>query len=191
MLVVWGGRAILVGIVARAIDASIALAAWPAAWGLVLAIANATRMVQQIVIKNRGLVSDRLLVLFALGAGGVCSVLLLLGSLSPLGLQVVRSFIGDDPALVEGIRPVLLLCGFVPLLVAAQNAIQGFLVGSGRTKGVNYATWVGTSVLLLVAFAGVRLGISGAVAAAIAMTVALAVEVSCLGFNFYRTVRFT
>lgn len=187
MLVVWGGRAVLVGVIARAVDASIALAVWTAAWGLVLTIANATRMVQQIIIKNRGLVSDRLLVLFALSAGGFCSMLLLLGSLSPLGLQVVRSFIGDDPVLVKGIRPVLLLCAFVPLLVAAQNAIQGFLVGSGRTKGVNYATWMGTGALLLVASAAVGLGISGAVAAAIAMTVALGVEVSCLGFNFYRT----
>lgn len=184
MLVVWGGRAVLVGIIARAVDANIALAAWPAAWGLVLAIANATRMVQQIIIKNRGLVADRLLIAFALSAGGFCSMLLLIGSLSPVGLQVVRSFIGDDLALVESIRPVLLLCAFVPLLVALQNAIQGFLVESGQTKSVNYATWLGTSVLLLVAFSGVRMGISGAIAAAIAMTVALAIEVCCLGFNF-------
>ena len=183
MLVVWGGRAVLVGIIARAQDANIALAAWPAAWGLVLVIANATRMVQQVIIKNRGRVSDRLLIAFALSVGGFCSLLLLLGSTTPFGLQVVQSFVGNDLALVESIRPVLLLCAFVPLLVAVQNATQGFLVGSGQTRGVNYATWIGTIILLVVAFSAVQFGASGAIAAAIAMMIALAIEVSCLALH--------
>ncbi|HEY9849092.1 MAG TPA: hypothetical protein V6D28_06520 [Leptolyngbyaceae cyanobacterium] len=183
MLVVWGGRAMLVGIIARAQDADIALAAWPAAWGLVLVIANATRMVQQVIIKNRGQVADRQLIAFALSAGMLCSLLLLLGSTTPLGLIVVESFVGKDSALVEAIRPVLLLCAFVPLLVAVQNATQGFLVGSGQTLGVNRATWIGTIILLVVAFLGVQVGVQGAIAAAIAMIIALATEVSCLAFN--------
>lgn len=184
MLVVWGGRALLVGIIARAQDADIALAAWPAAWGLVLTIANATRMVQQIIIKNRGQVADRQLIAFALSVGTLCSLLLLLGSTTPLGLIVVESFVGKDSALVEAIRPVLLLCAFVPLLVAVQNATQGFLVASGQTLGVNRATWIGTIILLLVAFLGVQFGVAGTIAAAIAMIIALATEVSCLAFNF-------
>ena len=183
MLVVWGGRAMLVGIIARAQDADIALAAWPAAWGLVLVIANATRMVQQVIIKNRGQVSDRQLTAFALSAGMLCSLLLLFGSTTPLGLIVVESFVGKDSALVEAIRPVLLLCAFVPLLVAVQNATQGFLVGSGQTLGVNRATWIGTIILLVVAFLGVQIGVQGAITAAIAMIIALATEVSCLVFN--------
>lgn len=183
MLVVWGGRAMLVGIIARAQDADIALAAWPAAWGLVLVIANATRMVQQVIIKNRGQVADRQLIAFALSAGMLCSLLLLLGSTTRLGLIVVESFVGKDSALVEAIRPVLLLCAFVPLLVAVQNATQGFLVGSGQTLGVNRATWIGTIILLVVAFLGVQSGVQGAIAAAIAMIIALATEVSCLAFN--------
>lgn len=183
MLVVWGGRAVLVGIIARAQDANIALAAWPAAWGLVLVIANATRMVQQVIIKNRDRVSDRQLIAFALSVGGFCSLLLFLGSTTPFGLQVVQSFIGNDEALVESIRPVLLLCAFVPLLVAVQNATQGFLVGAGQTKGLNYATWIGTTILLLVAFGAVQLGASGAIAAASAMIISLTIEVSCLAFN--------
>ncbi|MFB2920672.1 hypothetical protein [Aerosakkonema funiforme] len=183
MLVVWGGRAMLVGIIARAQDANIALAAWPAAWGLVLVIANATRMVQQVIIKNRGQVADRQLIAFALSAGMLCSLLLLLGSTTPLGLIVVESFVGKDSALVEAIRPVLLLCAFVPLLVAVQNATQGFLVGSGQTLGVNRATWIGTIFLLVVAFLGVQVRVPGAIAAAIAMIIALATEVSCLAFN--------
>ncbi|MCU0517195.1 MAG: hypothetical protein MUC60_10090 [Oscillatoria sp. Prado101] len=189
MLVVWGGRALLVGIVARARDADIALAAWPAAWGLVLVIANATRMVQQVIIKNRGQVADRQLIFFALSVGAICSFLLLLGSTTPLGLMVVESFVGNDSALVGGIRPVLLLCAFVPLLVAVQNATQGFLVGSGQTLGVNRATWTGTIILLLVAFLGVQFGAPGAIAAALAMIVALGTEVSCLALNVSSRVK--
>lgn len=187
MLVVWGGRAVLVGIIARATDGEIALAAWPAAWGLVLAIANASRMVQQVIIKNRGQVSDRQLFVFALSVGGVCSLLLLLGGTTPFGLIVVQSFVGNDSALVERIRPVLLLCAFVPLLVALQNATQGFLVGSGQTRGVNRATWIGTTILLLAAFLGVQLGVQGAIAAAIAMILALATEIGCLAFNLSKS----
>jgi O-antigen/teichoic acid export membrane protein len=140
-------------------------------------------MVQQIIIKNRGKVSDRQLITFALSVGMLCSLLLLLGSTTPVGLIVVQSFVGNDSALVAGIRPVLLLCAFVPLLVAMQNATQGFLVGSGQTRGVNRATWIGTIILLLVAFLGVQFGAQGAIAAGVAMVMALTTEVSYLTLN--------
>jgi progressive ankylosis protein len=180
MLVVWGGRAILVGILARAQDASIALAAWPAAWGLVLVIANSTRMVQQIVIKYRNTVSDRLLMVFALSVGLFCSFLLLLTITTNVGDRIIEGFIGSDRELVNNIKPILLLCAGVPLLVALQNATQGFLVGEGRTGGVNQSTWIGTSALLSIAFVTVQLNINGGLAAAIAMVSSIAVEVGCL-----------
>lgn len=180
MLVVWGGRAILVGILARAQDASIALAAWPAAWGLVLVIANSTRMVQQIVIKYRDTVSDRRLMRFALTVGLLCSLLLLLTSTTSVGDRIIQGFIGNDRDLVNSIKPILLLCVEVPLLVALQNATQGFLVGEGRTGGVNQATWIGTIVLLSIAFVAVQLKLSGGVAAAIAMVSSIVIEVACL-----------
>ena len=180
MLVVWGGRAILVGILARSQDASIALAAWPAAWGLVLVIANSTRMVQQIIIKYRGKVSNRLLMIFALTVGGLCSSLLLLTSTTGVGDRIIQSFIGNDLELVNSIKPILLLCVGVPLLVALQNATQGFLVGEGRTGRVNQATWIGTTVLLSIAFVAVQLKLSGGVAAAIAMVSSIFIEVACL-----------
>jgi progressive ankylosis protein len=180
MLVVWGGRAVLVGILARSQDASIALAAWPAAWGLVLVIANSTRMVQQIIIKYREKVSNRLLMAFALTVGGFCSSLLLLTSTTGIGDRIVQSFIGNDRDLADSIKPILLLCVAVPLLVALQNATQGFLVSQGRTGGVNQATWIGTSVLLSVAFIAVQLKLSGGIAAAIAMVSAISIEVLCL-----------
>jgi progressive ankylosis protein len=180
MMVVWGGRALLVGIIARAGDAEIAIASWSAAWGLVLVIANSTRMIQQIIIKYRGKATDKLLFSFALMVGGICSLLLLLIASTALGNQIVGSFIGNDSDLIAAIKPVLLVCTGVPLMVAVQNATQGFLVSEGKTGSVNLATWISTGVLLMVATLAVNFGTQGATAAAIAMVAGMVVEVICL-----------
>lgn len=180
MMVVWGGRALLISIIAGSQDATIAIASWSAAWGLVLVIANSTRMVQQIVIKYRHQVRDRQLLTFALTVGILCSSLLLIMGLTPFGEQMLQSFIGSDRTLADNIKPVLLICAAIPLLVALQNAIQGFLVSEGRTGQLNLATWLGTGVLLLIANLTVYLGINGAISAAIAMVSAMFIEVMCL-----------
>jgi progressive ankylosis protein len=198
MLVTWGGRALLVGAISRSVDAPIALAAWPAAWGLVLVIANSTRMLQQIIIKYQGKVGvgqasppaeaavkqNRVLLNFALSVGGGCSILLLLISTTNIGEWVIQAFIGSDRALINSIKPVLLICAGIPLLVALQNATQGFLVGAGKTGGVNQATGVGTMALLGIAWLAVRAGLSGAIAAAMAMVVAMLIEVLFLLFKW-------
>lgn len=180
MMVVWGGRAILISILARAEDATIAIAAWSAAWGLVLVIANSTRMVQQMVIKYRHQVSDRQLLTFAMSVGAACSSLLLLMSLTPIGYRIVQSFIGNDLTLAKSIKPVLLICAIVPLFVALQNAIQGFLVSENRTGHVNLSTWLGTGTLLIISTFAINKGMNGAIAAAIAMITSMLVEISCL-----------
>ncbi|AFZ58312.1 hypothetical protein H6G54_04075 [Anabaena cylindrica FACHB-243] len=180
MMVVWGGRAILISILARSKDATIAIAAWSAAWGLVLVIANSTRMVQQMVIKYRHQVSDRQLLTFAISVGGACSSLLLLMSLTPIGDRIVQSFIGNDLTLANSIKPVLLICTIVPLLVSLQNATQGFLVSENRTGQVNISTWLGTGTLLIIASFAINKGLNGATAAAIAMITSMLVEVTCL-----------
>ena len=180
MMVVWGGRAILISILARAEDATIAIAAWSAAWGLVLVIANSTRMVQQMVIKYRHQVSDKQLLTFAMSVGAACSSLLLLMSLTPIGDRIVQSFIGNDLTLAKSIKPVLLICAIVPLFVALQNAIQGFLVSENRTGHVNLSTWLGTGTLLIISTFAINKGMNGAMAAAIAMITSMLVEISCL-----------
>ena len=180
MMVVWGGRAILISILARAEDSTIAIAAWSAAWGLVLVIANSTRMVQQMVIKYRHQVSDRQLLTFAISVGAACSTVLLLMSVTPIGDRIVQSFIGNDLTLAKSIKPVLLICAIVPLFVALQNAIQGFLVSENRTGHVNLSTWLGTGTLLIIATFAINKGMNGAMAAAIAMITSMLVEVTCL-----------
>jgi progressive ankylosis protein len=180
MMLVWGARAALVGIVARAQDGEIALAAWPAAWGLVLVVANSTRMVQQIIIRNRKLIPDRVLITFAITVGILCSLILLSASATPISAQAIGYFIGDDRELITRVRPVLLICAAIPLLVSIQNALQGFLVSAGRTWGINQAAWIGAIVMLATAYLSVQLGQSGAIAAAMGMIVGNIIEISYL-----------
>lgn len=182
MMLGWGARAALVGIVARANDGAIALAAWPAAWGLVIVVANSTRMVQQIIIRNRKLLPDRVLIIFAITVGLVCSLILLSVSGTPLSQDAIGWFIGNDSELIARVRPVLLICAGMPLLVSVQNAVQGFLVSEGRTWGVNQAAWVGAVVMLGAAYVGTQAGQNGAVAAALGMILGVIMEI---GYLFY------
>ena len=182
MMLGWGARAALVGIVARSNDGSIALAAWPAAWGLVLVIANSTRMVQQIIIRNRKSIPDRVLTIFAISVGIICSLILLVISGSPISEVAIGYFVGNDRALIDRVRPVLLICVAMPLLVSLQNALQGFLVSEGRTWSVNQAAWVGAMVMLGSAYLASQLGQNGAIAAAIGMILGNVMEI---GYLFY------
>jgi progressive ankylosis protein len=184
MMLVWGARVALVGIIARAIDGNIALAAWPAAWGLVSVISNSTRMVQQIVIRNRKSMPDRSLMMFAITVGMICSSILLSISATPMSDRAIGWFVGDDRELILRVRPVLLVCAILPLLVSLQNAIQGFLVSEGRTWGVNHATLIGASVMLGITYLAVQLGQYGGMAAGIGMVVGSAIEIGYLAYRW-------
>jgi progressive ankylosis protein len=168
MMLGWGARAALVGIVARANDGQIAL---------VLVIANSTRMVQQIVIRNRQLMPDRVLIFFGITVGMVCSLILLSVSATPLSADAIGWFIGHDRELIARVHPVLLICAVMPLFVSLQNAIQGFLVSEGRTWGVNQAAWVGAVAMLGTAYLAVKSGQDGAIAAAIGMMLGSLMEI--------------
>lgn len=137
-------------------------------------------MIQQMVIKYHYQVSDKQLLTFAISVGAACSSLLLLMSVTPVGDRIVQSFIGNDLTLANSIKPVLLICTIVPLLVALQNAIQGFLVSKNRTGHVNLSTWLGTGTLLIITTFAINKGMNGSMAAAIAMITSLLVEVTCL-----------
>lgn len=188
MLVVWGGRALLLSILGRGDDATTAIASWSAAWGLVLVIANSTRMVQQIVIKYHARMAFSSLFMFALSIGLTCSLILLLMVATPISDQIIGSFIGNDRVLVTQIKPVILVCAIIPMLTALQNAGQGFLVGQGKTNRVNLATWLGTFVLLTVAFLSIQNHLAGATSAAVAMVAAMVTELICLWGQLYKSI---
>jgi hypothetical protein len=179
MLVVWGGRALLLAVVARANDAAIAVPVWLGAWGFILVVANATRMVQQVIIRNKGC-DERVLFRFALTVGIAASLVLVLIGATPLGAHAIAAYVGRDEALMAGIRPVIVLGCAIPVLVALQNALQGFLIREGKTQRVNRVTWLGTAVLLSSSALAVHVGLSGAMAAGTAMTSALFVETMAL-----------
>jgi progressive ankylosis protein len=189
MILVWGARAALIGIVARANDGKIALAAWPAAWGLVLVIANSTRMVQQIIIRNQKEISTPPLIKFAVTVGIVCSMILLLISGTPLSETVIGWFIGNDQELISRVHPVLLICIAIPVLVSIQNAIQGFLVSAGRTWEINHAAWVGAIVMLGTAYCVMQSGQNGAISASIGMLGGNSIEIGYLAWVWHWRTR--
>lgn len=189
MVIVWGGRALLIGVIARAVDGPIALAVWPAAWGIVLLIGNATRMIQQVIIKNRKNVTDALLFQFTASVGISCSIILILLGTTSIGKSILGGFIGNDAVLLGGMIPVILICSLLPLLIAFQNATQGLLISEGKTLRVNVASLVGTVTLLLSAAIGVGLGFCGSTVAATAMFLALLSETLWL-FGEVKSVQF-
>jgi hypothetical protein len=176
MLVVWSGRALLVGLLARAIDAPLALAAWPTAWGFVILIGNATRTVQQVIIRHIHDTPSATLWLFALSVGGVFASLLGLIAHHPLGQAILASFVANDPDLLGRVIPTISLCATIPLLFALQNAAQGFMIAHGTTSRVGLATWVSTTTLLAVGATLVYTGTPGTHAAALATITGLSVE---------------
>jgi len=180
MLLMWGGRAALVAILARAEDHALALAAWAASWGFVILVANLTRMVQQLVIKYADQVPAGRL--FALGgwAGGLCSVLLLALGYTPVGQSFLQLLIGSDPALGAAAQQVVRYGLAVPLLVACQNVLQGFCIANHRNRWINGAGLVGVVVTLIGAQWGVLQGWPGATVGAVSVTLGLAAEVAIL-----------
>ncbi|MEB3197990.1 MAG: hypothetical protein VKP62_12380 [Candidatus Sericytochromatia bacterium] len=181
MLVVWGGRAAMFAIIARAVDAPVALAAWPAAWSLVTVIANTTRMVQQLTIRHQAYTPLRRLLAFATSVGAACSALVLLVA-TPPGAWALAAFLGHDASLIEAARPTVLFCALIPLLVAWQNASQGLLIARGLTPAVQRAAWWGVGSGLAVAGGAIALGAPGAASAAAAMALGYAVEVGVLAW---------
>ncbi len=189
MLLMWGGRAALVAVLARAQDSELALAAWSASWGFVILIANLSRMVQQLVIKYARQVPAARLATLGLLAGGTCTLMLALLGHTPPGQHLLASLIGADPRLLEAARAVVGLSLLVPLLVAAQNVLQGFCIVAGRNVRVNGAGLVGVALTLLAANWGVRQGWPGASVGAAAVALGLLAEVLLLaGFRPWRAV---
>lgn len=180
MLLMWGGRAALVAVLARAQDAELALAAWSASWGFVILIANLSRMVQQLVIKYARQVPATRLAALGLLAGTTCSLLLAVLGHSQPGHQLLGLLIGGDPKLLEAARAVVGYSLLVPLLVAAQNVLQGFCIVAGRNTWVNGAGLAGVALTLLAARWGIAQGWPGANAGAGAVALGLLVEVALL-----------
>ncbi|MBD2560611.1 MULTISPECIES: hypothetical protein [Nostoc] len=186
MLVIWGARAILLSFVARSFDGSLALAVWPAAWGLVLSIANGTRMVQQVVISSYEETSKQTLATFVVLVGlGFTSIPFFLGFTSQ-GFSLLHQFFGDNPSLVEAAIPVIQVLSCLPLLLALQNTFQGLLIHRAKNWFINLATLIAAALTLIVCGSLIFTGHSGATSAAYGMIAGIVSEILVLIFALQR-----
>jgi hypothetical protein len=184
MVLVWGGRALLIVIIAHAIDPNISLAVWPVAWALVLLFANASRMIQQVVIKNKNAYETCDYFIFGLSVGGILSLCIFLLVLTPASEFILDFFIGYDNDFNHHICNVLLICALTPILVAIQNILQGFLIIENKTKEINMTTLYGVAVLLILSSVGIFLDYSGALVASLSTIISLGVETLFLYYFF-------
>lgn len=180
MVVVWGGRALLVALIARSEDAPLALAVWPASWGFVILVANSTRMVQQMVITHAQDTPTRMLLQLTLLAGGLASALLLALAFTAGGQHLLGFLLGNSHSLAAAARPVLIWSWPLPGLVAGQNALQGFSIVAGRSLLVNQASLAGTALTLALAALLIYLDWPGAVAASLGVVIGVATEILIL-----------
>ncbi|OCQ89617.1 hypothetical protein BCD64_16755 [Nostoc sp. MBR 210] len=182
MLVVWGARAILLSLIARSFDGSLALAVWPAAWGLLLSIANGTRMIQQVVISAYEETSKRTLVAFVIIVGLSFTLIPFFLGFTEQGLFLLRQFLGNNTSLVEAARPVIQTLSCLPLLLAVQNTFQGLLIHKGKNWFINIATVVAATFTLVVCGTLIFTGNSGATSAAYGMLAGVISEIIVLFF---------
>ena len=180
MLIVWGGRAILVSLVARSSDGALALAAWPAAWGFVLSVANATRMVQQVIISTADKYTQHDLFRFVFSVGVACSLVLFFLGFTETGLSLFAHFLGNKLEIVSAATPVLKIAVFFPLLLALQNAMQGFLILRKKNGYINITTALGVFMSLSIAGVLIFNRFSGSVSAAWGMTIGTSLEILLL-----------
>ncbi|ODH00281.1 hypothetical protein A4S05_33830 [Nostoc sp. KVJ20] len=182
MLIVWGARAILLSLIARSFDGSLALAVWPAAWGLLLSIANGTRMIQQVVISTYEETSRRTLVAFVALVGFGFTVIPIFLGFTDKGLLLLGQFLGNNSSLVEAARPVVQILSFLPLLLALQNTFQGLLIHKGKNWLINLATVVAATFTLVVCGSLIFTRHSGANSAAYGMLAGVISEIIVLVF---------
>ncbi|MBL7665791.1 MAG: hypothetical protein JNM93_11710 [Bacteriovoracaceae bacterium] len=181
MMIVWGGRVLLTALVARAGDAQLALAVWPVSWGIVLLLSNSTRMIQQITISNKNQMNGMLLAKFTLSVGAVFTLPLVL--LSIWGKSFLLFYLGNDLELVTAVLPILRWCMLFPMLIALQNALQGYLIGDGKTKLVNIATVISVFCLAIITWLLIIYGMKGAQAAALGVIISMLIEISILKYS--------
>lgn len=180
MLLMWGGRALLIAILSRAEDSELALAAWSASWGFVILIANLSRMVQQLVIKHAHETPSGRLIGLGFWAGTVCSIFLAFLGYTGLGRSAMLILIGKDPRILEASLSVVAYSLLVPFLVAMQNVFQGFCIVRGRTVWINGSSLLGVVVTVLSAQLLILADWPGGSAGALAIALGLLLEVLSL-----------
>jgi hypothetical protein len=138
-------------------------------------------MVQQIIIAQAEALPAFLLLRFAATAGLLCSLVLGVLAFTPLGASILLGLLGGEEVLFAAALPVIRMGCVLPLLVAAQNAIQGYCIVEGANWSIQQATMGSLATTLVVTWSGISWGQPGALAAILGMLSGLVVEVVLLG----------
>lgn len=172
--------------IARAPLPELSLAVWPVI-NAYLFLFNSLALSHQeasiALIKEHPGNMRRLRVFTAALAGGL-SGLMLIASLTPLGNWWFRTVSGLTPELLDLTRAPVLILAVVPALVTYKAWYRANYVGAGRTGILAEGVVIYTLALFVLIFTGSSfVGVAGAVTAALAMTIAMALE------NTYLLVR--
>ncbi|QIA26779.1 hypothetical protein DYI95_003905 [Thermaerobacter sp. PB12/4term] len=174
----FAARPVLTGLLARAADATVALAAWPVTWSTVLLFMLPMRTVEQVAIAHGEDGAWRAVRGFAwrTGLGGVLAMALL--SATPAAGAYLAGVVAVSGDVAAAARWGLLAMIPVPLVVALASCEAGRLVRTRRTVFIHLAALANVGVLTATAFL-VRLlapALPGTVIAAVALLAAYGAE---------------
>ncbi len=165
--------------IARAPLPELSLAVWPVI-NAYLFLFNSLALSHQeaaiALIKEHPGSMHRLRVFTAALAIGL-SGLMLVSALTPMGTWWFRNVSGLSPALLELTRTPVLILAIVPALVTYKAWYRANYVGEGRTSILAEGVAIYTVALFLLVFAGSSfVGVAGAITAALAMAISMALE---------------
>ena len=185
----FAARPVLTGLLARAVDAPLALAAWPVAWSVVLLFMLPMRTVEQVAIAHGEEVPWRAIHGFAgrVGLGGVAAMALL--AATPLAGPFLQGAVAVSGDVARVARLGLLAMIPVPLIVALASCQAGRLVRSRHTVFVHLAALANVAALTATALMVRALvpAMSGTVIAAVALIAAYLAEWAVLWAGAART----
>jgi hypothetical protein len=158
------------------------LAAWPVASSVVLFARSFGMATQEVVIAllygPETFAPVRRFVL-NVAAGGV--LLLGLIAFTPLGNVYLRKFAGVSVELASFVRPGLRAALLIPGLTALQSWLRALLMKGESTSSIYQAMGINLVVTAMALFGGVAVKAPGIEMAAVALTVAMLVELFFLG----------
>ncbi|MCL9781628.1 hypothetical protein M9194_09340 [Vibrio sp. S4M6] len=147
MITLWGARLMLPILIAFL--GELELAAWAAAWMLVISISNGVRMLQQLVIRhlqacpdNKRGIERRHLFRFSLLVGIGFSVTLGFIAFSSLGQSLMLLYVSGDTQLTHAMHPVLVVLLILPMLMAVQYYFMALLMLKNATNSIGKAAFV-------------------------------------------------
>lgn len=177
MVVIWGTRTLLVFLLSFAIDAEVSLMLWPIIWGIVLVVSNGTRMVQQVYISSKGDFSKGTINKFCFSVAAAFTLLFVLLIITPFGNSIVAVSMGQLSEYKGLIISCLIYFMIFPALTTLQNILQGELIMQQKTKAVGFAAIPSHLLLVIIAYALIKMDTSGITSLAIALNIGLMCEI--------------